>query len=391
MKKTFKKVTKETVAQDYKLNPKATNLAIVFGPKGLFFSELGKELKKQDPNIQVVGLGTSNFFVGSESGNGQELGLTLVEFDKTKVKSVCVPMESYGDTPAVSEKLAQQLASHATPDAPLAGVWLFSDGLNVNGAALPRAFEKLNVPVCGGLASETDFAFKETKIFYGDQELTKHVSAVGFYGKDFSMESYAAHGMKPFGVFKKITKSNENLLIEVDGKPAVDWYLSYMVSDKDVSTMSKEEKSQKLAELASKALAYPIQIYPPGEKEIEGCVRTPIGFNAPGTPEGSVLFTGEIPQGYSLKMMLANPQEVIDGADESVQSIQDEADSKDALVMHISCSARQLFLQKLVEHEYSSAEDCVGAYVYGEIVTLKGQAPALMNQTFTSIKIKEAA
>lgn len=390
MKKTLKKVTKETVVQSYGLNPKANNLAIVFGPKDLFFAELSAELKKQDPNVKVVGLGTSNCFVGSESGNGAELVVASLELNKTKIETVCLPNESYESTTSVAKKLADQLASKSTKEAPLAGVLLFAEGLNINGAALPRPFAELNVPVCGGLASETDFAFKKTNIFFEGQELQNHISAVGFYGKDFVMESYAAHGMKPFGVFKKITKSQNNFLIEVDGKPAVDWYLSYL-TEKDVSSLLKEEKEKLLAELAAKALAYPIQIYPPGEKEVEGCVRTPIGFNAPGTPEGSVLFTGEIPEGYSLKMMLANPQEVIEGAEEAVNALQAHADVDESLLIHLSCSARQLFLAKLVEHEYSSAEDCIGSYVYGEIVTLKGQKPALLNQTFTSIKIREAA
>lgn len=390
MKKSLKKVTKETVSQSYGLNPKANNLAIVFGPKNLFFAELSAELKKQDPNVKVVGLGTSNCFVGSESGNGQELVVAVLELNKTRVETVCMPNESYASTTGVAEKLAAQLAAKATVDAPLAGVLLFAEGLNINGAALPRPFADLNVPVCGGLASETDFAFKQTQIFYEGEELSNHITAVGFYGKDFVMESYAAHGMKPFGVFKKITKSENNLLVEVDGKPAVDWYLSYL-TDKDVSSLPPDEKEQMLKDLAAKALAYPIQIYPPGEKEVEGCVRTPIGFNAPGTPAGSVLFTGEIPVGYSLKMMLASPQEVIEGADDAVNELQSQSDVGESLMIHLSCSARQLFLSKLVEHEYSSAEDCIGSYVYGEIVTLKGQKPALLNQTFTSIKIKEAA
>lgn len=390
MKKTIKKVTKDTISQSYNLNPKANNLAIVFGPKDLFFPELSAELKKQDPNVKVVGLGTSNCFVGSSSGNGAELVVATLELNKTKVATICLPNASYESTPEVSQKLADHLMAQSTPDAPLAGVLLFAEGLNINGAALPRPFEALKVPVCGGLASEVDFAFKKTQIFYEGQELQNHITAVGFFGKDFVMESYAAHGMKPFGVFKKITKSSNNLLIEVDGKPAVDWYLSYL-TDKDVGSLPKEEKAKMLAELASKALAYPIQIYPPGEREIEGCVRTPIGFNSPGTPEGSVLFTGEIPEGYSLKMMLANPQEVIDGADDAVTDIQQHADTAESLLIHLSCSARQLFLNELVSYEYSSTEDCIGSYVYGEVVTLKGQKPALLNQTFTSIKIKEAA
>ena len=73
-------VSREDYKKDYKINPDTNNLAIIFGPQNLFSKALTAELKKQNPKIKVVGLGTSNNFTGSETGNGDQLSLAVLEF-----------------------------------------------------------------------------------------------------------------------------------------------------------------------------------------------------------------------------------------------------------------------------------------------------------------------
>lgn len=367
-------VSRDDYKKDYQINPDTNNLAIIFGPQNLFSKALTAELKKQNPKIKVVGLGTSNNFTGSETGNGDQLSLAVLEFKKTDVETICLPNQDYTTSLATAQALADHLVSKQTKEKPLKGVLIFAEGLNINGADLPRPFESLGIPVCGGLAAETDFAFKQTQIFFDGEEKSNHVIAVGFYGESFSMESTASSGMEAKGAFKTITKSDKNVLYKVGDQTAVEWYTSFLREKGQLKSDNTVEQSQ--------ALSHPVAIFK-NEKTADGAIRTPIGFDY---VQGSIAFTGEIPEGYSLRMMLANPTELINGADGLLESQSDDSCS----YIHISCSARQMLLANLTSYEYASAKPCLGGYVYGEIATLNGK-PELLNQTFTSIKIKEVA
>lgn len=373
-------VSKNAVSQDYQLDPKKNNLAIIFGTQDSFSSQLTEVLKSQDPKIQVIGLGTSNCFMNSESAAPDQMVVSILEFDSTDVKTVCVHNENYESTLVNAQKLEKELSSVSTPDKPLKGVLLFSEGLAINGADLPRPFAHLNIPVCGGLAAETDFKFQKTQVFFDGKELSNHIIGVGFYGQEFSMESFANAGMKPVGVMKKITKSEKNILHMVEGRTAIEWYLDYLVSD-----MSKFEKVE-----SSEALSYPVAIFKDG-KTIDGAVRTAIGFiyeEGSNNRKGSIVFTGEIPEGHYLKMMFASPDELINKCEASIQNT--ESSDPSQMVIHLSCAARQMLLGELTPYEYATSKNAVGAYVYGEIASLNSsKEPELLNQTFTSIRIKE--
>lgn len=380
MKKNFI-VSKETLStQNFELNPQTQNLAIVFGPQDSMSKEVTEQLKKQDPKIKVVGLGTSNCFVNSKTVESGQMAVSVLQFKDTDVHTVCVPNAGYETTLENSAKIAAELSSKSTKEKPLKGVLLFAEGLNINGADLPRPFAKLNIPVCGGLAAETDFKFQKTQVFYEGQELANHIVAVGFYGESFTMESFADTGMKSVGVLKKITKSDKNILHMVEGKTAIEWYLDYMAGKNLGADFKGVEPSE--------SLSYPVAIYKDGQNP-DGAIRTPIGFlyeEGSNNRKGSIVFTGEIPEGHYLKMMFASPDDLIEQCEKSVTTL--ETSSTEQAVIHLSCSARQMLLAQLTPYEYDKSTDSIGAYVYGEIATINNESK-LLNQTFTSIRISE--
>ncbi len=357
--KTFL-VNKETKLTKEQLNLKSENVAIVLGAHQSDYQSVYSNLKSVDPSIKIVGLGTSKTFFNSNTLNVSDYALGMLSFDKTKTQVFVQENTSWEASENSGSYLVEKLVSKSTPEYPLSGVLLFSEGLNINGAALVRPFEQLGIPVCGGLSAEKDIKFEKTFVFYEDKELNNNIIAVGFYGNHFEMQSFNSSGMKDIGVKKKITKAEKNILYTVDGQRAFDWYSMYL----------KEEMKD-----SSNLLSYPIAIF--NGDDIDGAIRTPIGYDE---KEGTVIFTGEIVQGQELKLMMANPYELIHHTGEIV--------SKDDVFIHFSCSARQLLLKDLVSLEYAKAKNCIGGYVYGEIATLNGR-PQLLNQTFTSIKISE--
>ena len=54
------------------------------------------------------------------------------------------------------------------------------------------------------------------------------VVAVGFYGKDIRVGYGSKGGWESFGVDRLVTKSKGNVLFELDGKPALELYKTYL-------------------------------------------------------------------------------------------------------------------------------------------------------------------
>lgn len=349
------------------LDSSLDNIALVFGPQESFYSELARSIKKQNPNCLIVGASSTQTFCDN-IGSTDKMAVSYLSFEKTKIKSFILPNKSYDSSFETGQKLSSKLKEYSTSEYPLCGVMILSEGININGAGLVRPFEELNVPIFGGLASEKNLIFENTHVFYETAELPNHVLAIGLYGKNLKIESLNSSGLKPIGVYKKITKSFKNTLIQVDNMSAFDWYKSFL-KDKNIEYAN--------------TLAYPIAIFKESGQMV-GSVRTPISFDA---ESGTISFTGEIPEGYWLKLMLASPYNLISQAEEFVQN---NNKKQIDFTIYFSCAARKMFLNHLIDLEFQQAKKCIGTYVYGEISSIN-ENPSLLNQTLTLVNLTEVS
>jgi len=132
--------------------------------------------------------------------------------------------------PALSaepEKIGKEIAQVLQPD--LAKEvdsrlsFLFADGLTVNVNALFQGLEGSlpeHLDIVGGTAGN-DFQGRNTYQFCNDLVLTDGVSGVLVSGA-FDYRIGVTHGSKPVGLFRTITKAENNLILEIDGLPALD-------------------------------------------------------------------------------------------------------------------------------------------------------------------------
>ena len=57
---------------------------------------------------------------------------------------------------------------------------------------------------------------------------SKNVVALGFYGTRLKVHCGSMSGFEPFGPERKITRSENNILYELDGEPALELYKKYL-------------------------------------------------------------------------------------------------------------------------------------------------------------------
>jgi len=353
------------------------DLLIVFGERSLLTEpKLLKEIRSAFPEVIIFGCSSAGEISGVEV-SGSSVSITAIKFDNSHVELESVSLADYEDGIKGCESLIKSLSP-----CNLKHVMLLSDGININGAKLVEGIEAHlpnDVKVTGGLAADgTDF--KETVVFDKNGNPSKNcIAALGFYGDQITIGYGSNGGWDSFGLERLVTKSKDNILFELDGKPALELYKSFL--------------GERASELPASGLLFPLSLRENGVSE--PVVRTILGINE---EEHSLIFAGDIPEGSYVKLMKANVDRLISGAESSAITTTEMLTKGDAeLAILISCVGRKLVLKQLIEEEVEAVADVVGKqanitgfYSYGEISPFRCNTPCLLhNQTMTITTISE--
>jgi hypothetical protein len=252
----------------------------------------------------------------------------------------------------------------------------------VNGSQLVRGLNDAlpaGVVVTGGLAADGD-RFTRTWVLHEGAPASGVVSAVGFYGEHVRFGHGCRGGWDIFGPERTVTRSRDNVLFELDGKPALDLYKSYL--------------GDRAAGLPATALLFPLALRS-GSDDANRLVRTVLAVDEAAQ---SMTFAGDIPEGALAQLMRANFDRLIEGAGDAGRSSSlSPGDEQPTLAIAVSCVGRRLVLGERTEEEIEATFDTlpklsqqVGFYSYGELSPLVGANCDLHNQTMTITTISEA-
>lgn len=330
------------------------------------------------PQAHVVGCSTSGE-IHQDTIHDDSLTVAVVRFEKATLACATAPVRSADTSYDAGQQLAQQLAQ---PD--LQAVFMLSDGLVVNGTALVNGLndglhERVgrHVTVTGGLAGDAD-NFERTWVVGNARPQQHHIVAVGFYGDDVEVRSGSNGGWSMFGPERRITRSKDTTLYELDGKPALQLYKEYL--------------GDRAAELPASAMLFPLAIRREDDAR-ERIVRTILSIEE---ASQSMRFAGDIPEGKLAQLMYTSPDRLIDGAAHAAERSETPRDATDGLCVAISCVGRRMALGERTEEELEAVLETlplrttqIGFYSYGEIAPDQGGFCDLHNQTMTLTHIRE--
>lgn len=333
------------------------------------------------PDARLLGCTTGGQMVDGDVDDGR-LSVLALHFDDTGLELAEAVVEEPAQSIDAGISIGTRLAS-----ADLAGVFVLSDGLHVNGSALVEGIASAvgaNVPLSGGLAGD-GAAFAETLVGGREPARRGAVAAVGFYGDVIQFGHGSGGGWDVFGPKRKITKATGNLLEEVDGRPALDLYKLYL----------GPEESRKLP---GSALLFPMRIYDPRHPH-HAVVRTVLAVDE---ASGSMTFAGDMPEGWTAQLMRGSFGRLCAGAAEAMQqalaALQAPVAGDTAAIL-ISCIGRRLLMGQRIDEEIEAVTaelpdryKPIGFYSYGEI-SPHGQSgrAQLHNQTMTVTLVNEKA
>ncbi|MBN1793939.1 MAG: FIST C-terminal domain-containing protein [Candidatus Omnitrophica bacterium] len=243
------------------------------------------------------------------------------------------------------------------------------DGLRGNGSNIIRGIQEAlgtSFPIVGGAAAD-DFYFNETKQFYDSAVYTDSVAGV-LFGGELSIGIGARHGWRPLGKTMTVSQSMDNIVMEIDGRPAAKIYEHYF--ENEVRLIGKEP-------LTKLAILYPVGMSIPGEEEF--LIRHPMNIKQ----NGAMVFAGEVPEGSAVRLMMGSRESALESAKLAALEAKNNLAGAEPrfLIVFDSASRRRLLgreAPKEIEAIRSVFNDIpfVGFCTYGEFAPLKSELHA---------------
>ena len=351
-------------------------LVLVFGGNSaLANSSLLGEIRAAYPGASVVGCSTAGEICGTRVSD-DSLVVTAVHFEHSQVSGtrvkVCDNIGSYEAGKCLADSIEKDGLTHA---------FVLSDGLKVNGSDLVKGLTDHlpnDVSVTGGLSGDGG-RFQQTHVIWDGVPELDAVAVVGLYGERLKVGYGSQGGWDPFGPERVVTRSNGNILYELDGRSALDLYKQYL--------------GEHASGLPATGLLFPLSLR--GEEGQTGVVRTVLAVNE---DEQSMTFAGDLREGCYARLMKANFDRLIDGAAGAAGVCRQAIHPSQAeLAILISCVGRKMVLKQRIEEEVESVQEVLGSqavltgfYSYGEISPFTHSArPELHNQTMTITTLSE--
>jgi hypothetical protein len=316
--------------------------------------------------------GTINGDDADESGFS--VVITAISSDElTWTNGLAAGLEA--DPRAVGQRVAKDLLPHLSADT--IGLFVFPDGVKdfivATNNLIDNFFAGLDenlpserfLPLWGGGAGNNFSNFASPTYQYCDDEvITDGVSYALLSGKTQAGWSIS-HGCIPIGGERIVTRSQGNIIYEIDGKPAMEVFEEYIPE----GTLTYDRDWALYA--ISLALCFRAPSY---MKDEEYVVR---GMPAVSMADGSITVQTEVKEGTSVWLSSRDKEKISNGFDRMAKQIKEQlGGEKPNLVFQFECGTRgkamfreQEKLQLLNRFRQSLDPDApwMGFYTVGEI------------------------
>lgn len=327
------------------------------------------DLRAAFPTSHIVGCSTAGEIL-DRAVLDHSISVLVVRFDRTEIQTAYEAV-TRDDSFEAGVRLSRAIAREG-----LRGCFVLSSGHDVNGSRLTEGLRSVldRTPISGGLAGDGT-RFGETWVLANGAPRAGLACIVGFYGDAIRLGHGSKGGWDKFGPERRITRSQANVLYELDGRPALDLYKSYL--------------GELASGLPATALLYPLAIRAPQEGSAQ-IVRTVLAHSE---TDNSLTFAGDMPEGALAQLMRANFDRLVGAASDAAS----DASSSDASAcLAVSCVGRRLVLGERAEEEIEAVSEVLsgcavaGFYSYGEISPNGLGDCSLHNQTMTLTTFREA-
>ena len=226
--------------------------------------------------------------------------------------------------------------------------------------------------MAGGLASqELPVARIGARVFFQERLYDAACLVVVLHGVHMRVE--VVRGWSPASPVYTVTRAEGNVVHEIDGEPAVDWYRRFF-------TVGTE-----MAPMPDTAWRFPLVVEGPAP-ERQGLYRSMRTFD---DPTGAVTYWGSVLTGDRVRLGMGNDRTLVHTA-----SLLAAGQEPEAAILY-SCIGREVVLGGMAPEEASTIHRALGGaalsgfFTFGEIGPTPGGRLAFYNQTAILVLLSE--
>lgn len=350
----------------------APDLVFTFASSRFDHHQLVKGIKSVIPNSPLIGCTTA----GEITNEGPDRKSIAVMAIKSNVLHAAMGLgkKISANSRQAGQEIARDVLVKTKQRATRHAFMMFPDGLKGNSTDIIRGIQEVlgtSFPIVGGSAAD-DFLFQKTYQYYEDGVYEDCVCGVLFSG-DISVGIGARHGWYPLGKPRIVTEAEHNVIIKLDGKPAVRIYEDYF--GKRVADLTDEP-------MARMAVMYPLGMSIPGEEEC--IVRNALRVEK----NGALVCAGEVAPGSEIRVMMGSKETALKAAKKAAElALGALRNAKAELVFIFDSVSREKLFGRMAREEISIVKNIfgkntpiLGFYTYGEQAPLG--ATINLGQTF---------
>ena len=373
--------TKAVLQAKEKLGECRVDLSIVYSSNLYDHSVVIDAVRKATNNAPLIGASTTGEFTEERVEKGS-IAVGLLFSNDIKIFTAMAQDVKQDPEAAIKEVVAKLPGN--VDGYPHSTAILLIDGLSGVGeeaALLASYLFGRELKIVGGMAGD-DFKMEKTFVFSDDKVCTNALS-VCLLASKMPLFTSVKHGHIPFGRALKATRTEGNVLYEINGRPAWEVW-----KEETAEAAQKRGIDVELLKTPSKIAQFftNYMLGLAGEKEEQYKIRWPMGINE----DGSLNFTCGIAEGTVFRIMDGGNLEKQISASEKVamaarQSAENAGYSKFAGILVFDCAVRQLMLRDRFSESVDRFKKILpgvpllGWETYGEIRLEPGQFSGFHN------------
>lgn len=347
--------------------------ALVFGARAALEREsVFQVVRELHPGARLLVASTAGNIFGTTVGDDAVV-ITAVALEKSRIACAATSVRTQFDSGEAGRTLGRRLRSVG-----LVHVLVLSDGQRVNGTELAAGLNEAlpaGVILTGGLAGD-GLGFEQTVVGLDEPPSPGRIVAIGFYGQALRTGFGSSGGWAPLGAEHTVTVAQGNILLQLDGEPALEIY-------------KRQIGEEQAAALPASGLRFPLCVAPPDWSP--PVVRSVLAVDE---STHAMIFAGDVPSGSRVRFMQATQADLVEGA---ALAARQAAFPGVELAVCVSCVGRRVVLGAETARELERVQQLLGAsarlagfYSYGELAPAGADVGCqLHNQTMTITTLRE--
>lgn len=343
--------------QEDSTNPFKPSVGIAFISVKLDRTEICKIFN--DAGIDIIGATSSGEFIEGHQSEGAAV-ILLLEINKDYYKPIFRAIGDEGMVEYARSFAGEAVKIYKNPAFILFSTAQSADGTMIQGETLLRSIEDIagsDVNIFGGMAGD-DITFTGTYVFSNNESTDYGMTALVIDQEKISVSGLAISGWKAVGITRTATKTEDNIIHEIDGQPALELYLRFLGTD----IISQADSATFFDVLG---IQYPFQIE---RTNREPMMCTPIRFDK---AQGSLICEANVPQGSKFRFSTPPDFDIIETVIEQAEVLKEQAGTDAEALLIFSCAGRLSALGPLAHQENQGLQQVwnapmAGFYTYGE-------------------------